>query len=72
MDCFTLGPSIANVVRLAAGDTTAIWLNWDDTFSAVTTDYDLFAFENATVTEVAASFDDNPVTGEPVEVVALH
>ena len=71
-DCLGLGPRIANVMLLGAGQTAVIFLTWDDIFGSVTTDYDLYARTNDTGQLVASSFDDNPgVTGEPVEFVAF-
>ena len=47
-------------------------MTWDDTFGAVSTDYDLYVFRNDTGALVASSFDDNVgVTGEPIERVAF-
>ena len=69
---FRLGPRIANVMLLGAGQTAAVFLTWDDTFGGATTDYDLNVFTNDTGQLAASSLDDNPgVTGEPTEFVAF-
>ena len=70
-DCFSLGPNIANVILVGPGQTAAVYLTWDDTFGAATTDFDLFIFENGTNILVDFSVNDNPAIGDPVEVVAF-
>lgn len=71
-DCLDLDLRVANLLLLSPGDTAVITLNWDDTFGAATTNYDLFILDNDTGAVVASSVDDNPgVTREPVEVVAF-
>ena len=71
-DCLGLGQRIANVMLLGAGQVAVIQLTWDDTFGAVTTDYDVYVRANDTGQLVASSASDNPaVTEEPTETVAF-
>ena len=70
-DCFSLGPNLANVLRVGPGQTAVVFLTWDDTFGGATTDFDLFIFENGTDSLVAFSVGDNPAIGDPVEAVAF-
>ncbi|MCH8205709.1 MAG: S8 family serine peptidase [Chloroflexi bacterium] len=70
-DCLGLGPRIANSVRLGPGQTATIVLTWDDTFGAVTTDYDLYVRTNDTNDLAAFGIDDNVALGDPIEAVAF-
>lgn len=71
-DCLALGPRNANLVGLGPGQTAAIFLTWNDSFSAPTTDYDLYVNDNSSGAPVVGSFDDNPgVTRKPVETVVF-
>ena len=69
-DALGLGPKPFNVVNVTSGETVVVFLTWDDT-GAVTSDYDLFLQETTGGTIVAFSIDENPVTGDPTEVVSI-
>ena len=71
-DCFGEGSQIANFVFLSPGQTVSIFLTWDDTFGATTTDYDLYLIQNDNGVVVGVSIEDNiGVTGEPTEFIAF-
>ena len=71
-DCYGLGPAIGNPILVNPSNTVVVFLTWDDTWGAASTDYDLYLFDNATGQMVLGSTDDNVnVTGDPVEVVAV-
>ena len=69
-DCLGLGPTTANRIRLGAGANSTIFLSWDDTFGAVTTDYDLYVVDSGTVVS-SGGVDNNRATLAPIEVVAV-
>ena len=71
-DSLGLGLRTANSVFLRDGESLRVFLTWDDTFGAASTDYDLFLSQNSPALNVASSDDNNVfVTGEPTEFLAF-
>jgi hypothetical protein len=69
-DCTALGPRAANLILLAPGQTTSIFLTWNETFGSATSDYDLFLREYPSGPVVAQSISDNVnITHDPVEAI---
>jgi hypothetical protein len=64
-------PSIGNSIAVGPGQTVTVVLTWNDTFGSATTDYDLLLRESPDGPIVAFSVDDNTVTRNPFEILAV-
>jgi hypothetical protein len=60
----------ANAVRIAAGQSFVVFLQWDDPFGASSNDYDLFLLDAATGAVVASSQSPQTGTQDPIEALA--
>jgi len=69
-DYFGLGPQMYDLMYLGAGGTGYIALQWGDSWSGYTNDYDLGLFGETAGTYVAVSTTLDSTTGHPIEEIA--
>lgn len=68
IDCHSfISPGGLNAVTVGPLGAIFFRLGWDDRRDAITADYDLIVYDRGTGEPLAASVDDNLVTGDPAE-----
>ncbi len=61
-----------NGISLAAGETVAAAIRWDEPWGSARSDYDLYLFDETTDTPVAAADDLQAGEGDPFEVISYR